>query len=138
MKQFNFDITNPDLWIDVLKFVEENGKFDFAICTHTLEDIMNPGFVSNQISKIAKEGYIAVPSKFRELSRNIDGPYRGYIHHRYIFNIENEVFVAYPKINLIEFDSDFDRIANMDENFFDLSFYWKEEIPICYVNDNYL
>lgn len=64
---FVADITNPKHWKDVLEYVDKNGKFDFCICTHTLEDIMNPGFVCEQISKIAKEGYIATPSKHSEL-----------------------------------------------------------------------
>ena len=49
---FKCDITHPDSWKDVLQYVKDNGKFDFCICTHTLEDIMNPIFVCEQISKI--------------------------------------------------------------------------------------
>jgi len=102
---------------------------------------MNPVYVSEQISKIAKEGYIAFPSKFRELAR-WEGPYyRGYIHHRYIFDVyDNDnilKIIAYPKINYIE-NAIFDKIANNDWNVFDLSFYWKDNIEIEYVNNNYL
>ena len=137
---FKCDITHPDSWTEILDYVKENGKFDFCICTHTLEDIMNPVYVSEQICKIANEGYIAVPSKHRELSRFEIGNngYRGYIHHRWIFNIENDTFVGYPKLNYLDANINFDAIADFSENKYDLSFYWKNDINIKYMNDNYL
>ena len=141
IKHFKCDITNPDSWSDILKYVDENEKFDFCICTHTLEDIMNPVFVSNQIAKISKSGYIAVPSKYRELSRFEYGEtcYRGYIHHRWIFDITaDNMFIGYPKINYIETTNIFDKIADIDDNKFDLSFFWKDFIDIIYINNNYL
>jgi len=140
IKHFKCDITNPDSWAQILLYVEENGKFDFCICTHTLEDIMNPVYVSEQIEKIAKEGYIAVPSKYRELSRFECGErsYRGYIHHRWIFDINDSIFVGYPKINYLDSTNIFDRIADLDDNKCDLSFFWKDKIEIAYINNNYL
>jgi len=140
IKHFKCDITHPDSWKEILEYVQENGKFDFCICTHTLEDIMNPAYVSEQIAKIAKEGYVAVPSKYRELSRFEIGTngYRGYIHHRWIFDIVDNVFIGYPKINYIDVNAVFDRIADVDDNRCDLSFYWKDQIDIAYINGNYL
>jgi hypothetical protein len=140
IKHFKCDITHPDNWKEILSYVEANGKFDFCICTHTLEDIMNPVFVSEQIQKIAKEGYISVPSKHRELSRFEVGPngYRGYIHHRWVFDIIHNTFVGYPKINYLDVNGVFDQVADMDNNRFDLSFFWKDKIDIVYLNNNYL
>lgn len=137
---FKCDITHPDSWRELLLYVENNGKFDFCICTHTLEDIMNPVFVSEQIQKIAKEGYIAVPSKYRELMRFENGNrgYRGYIHHRWIFDIINNIFIGYPKINYLDSTDIFDKISNMDDNKKDLSFFWKDNIDIGYINNNFL
>ena len=139
-KHFKCDITHPDSWKEILQYVHEFGKFDFCICTHTLEDIINPSFVSEQMSKIAKAGYIAVPSKYRELSRFENGPnnYRGYIHHRWIFDVVDNIFIGYPKINYIDSSPIFDTIADISENRSDLSFYWKENIDIRYINNNYL
>jgi hypothetical protein len=54
VSHFKCDITHPDSWNDILLYVEKNGKFDFCICTHTLEDIINPVYVAEQIQKIAK------------------------------------------------------------------------------------
>jgi len=140
IKHFTCDITHPDSWKEILLYVEKNGKFDFCICTHTLEDIMNPCYVSEQIQKIAKEGYVAVPSKYRELMRFENGSngYRGYIHHRWIFDICNNIFVGYPKINYLDSTNIFDKISDMDENKCDLSFFWKDKIDIEYINNNYL
>jgi hypothetical protein len=136
---FKCDITNPSSWLEILNYVEKNGKFDFCICSHTLEDIMNPVFVCEQICKISKEGYIAVPSKYKELYRfESHHNYRGFIHHRWVFNIENNKFIGYPKINYLDSNNIFDGIANNSENIQDLSFYWKEDIEIEYVNNNYL
>lgn len=140
IKHFKCDITHPDSWIEILDYVQINGKFDFCICTHTLEDIMNPVYVSEQICKISNEGFISFPSKFRELSKFENGEnYRGYIHHRWIFKVKNNCeIIAFPKINFIENNKNFDKIANMAENIKDLSFYWKDTIEMKYINNNYL
>ena len=133
---FKIDITNPNDYDELLSYIEKNGKFDFCVCTHTLEDIMNPIFVCEQIEKISNEGYISFPSKYAELSR-IEGNYRGYIHHRWIFNPKDDYILGFPKINYIE-DNKFDKIADNSINLFDLSFYWKNKINIKYLNNNFL
>lgn len=137
---FACDITHPDSWKGILEYVEIHGKYDFCICSHTLEDINCPVYVGEQISKIAKSGYIAVPSKYRELARFERGAnsYRGYIHHRYIFDMSGDVCVGYPKINYLDSTSAFDNIATVADDKKDLSFYWKDQIDIVYLNQNYL
>jgi len=150
---FKADITNPNDWNEILSFVEKNGKFDFCICCHTLEDIMNPGFVCEQISKISKEGYIATPSKYNELAiheayykiqskhhleTKISYGHRGYMHHRWIFTIHNNTLIGFPKIGYLETNTIFDNIASIDENICDLSFFWKDSIEFEYLNNNYL
>lgn len=147
---FQCDITDPNAWHSVLAHVEISGKWDFCICTHTLEDIMNPVFVCRQMEKIASAGYIAFPSKYRELSRfvELNQPFRGYMHHRWIFTIKNyqnaienenndAQVIGFPKINYIEAPC-FDVVQDMNEDKKDLSFYWKKHIDIEYVNNNFL
>jgi len=135
---YQCDITHPDSWKKILEDVNKNEKFDFCICTHTLEDIMNPGFVCEQMSKISRAGYIAVPSKHRELSRFEYSCYRGYIHHRWIFTIHDNKCIGFPKINYIDSVNTFDAVADISPSKYDLSFYWKGEIKIHYLNNNYL
>lgn len=138
ISHYQCDITHPDSWKKILGDVETNGKFDFCICTHTLEDIMNPGFVCEQMSKIAHAGYIAVPSKHRELARFEYSGYRGYIHHRWIFAVHDNKCIGFPKINYIDSVKTFDTAADVSNGRSDLSFYWRGEMKIHYINNNYL
>ena len=134
------NISQYDVWDELLKYVEEHGKFDFAICTHTLEDISSPQLVCELLPRIAKEGYIAVPSKYRELVRwdcySIGSEYQGLIHHRWVFNKEGDSFVGYPKVPLLEYMdfSSFENLFHLD----DLNFLWTDEFELKIVNNDML
>jgi hypothetical protein len=138
---FTGDINFPYVWSKIEEDVSKNGKFDFCVCSHTLEDIINPEFVQSMINKYCKSGFVAVPSKYQECTRNIphNGSYRGYIHHRYMFNIENRCLVAYPKLNFIETDKRFDKLANMlNENNSELQLLWNGSLELNTMNSNFL
>lgn len=136
---FYGDINLPNVWREVEEDVNRNGKFNFCISSHTFEDIINPYFVSLMIEKFCDAGFIAVPSKYQEMKKHIDGDFRGYIHHRYIFNKEGTEFVGYPKLNFIENDSRFTEVAARS-NFKngELQFFWKNKIDLKIVNNNYM
>ena len=91
---FQGNMSLPWVWTNVQEHVKVHGKFDFAICTHTLEDIGNPKMVCDLLGSVAKEGYIAIPSKFMECQRH-EGKYRGWVHHRWIFDYDDG-FIGYP------------------------------------------
>lgn len=140
---FPVDITHPDGWRRILEHVERHGKFDFAICSHTLEDIVNPAFVGEQLSAIAHGGFVATPSKYAELSRVVDSAegetsYRGYIHHRYIFTMHNGHMIGYPKISYIEHVPAFDALGQFPAGRLELSFFWREKLEVSYINNNFL
>jgi len=62
-----------------------NKAFDFAICSHLLEDIRDPVWVCSELRRIAKAGYIEVPSRVVEQSKGIENPrHAGYYHHRWL------------------------------------------------------
>lgn len=130
---FEGNINNPDVWGRVITHVKKNGKFDYAICTHTLEDISNPLYVCHQIENIAKAGFIAVPSKYIELAR-LGNHFRGFIHHRWIFDIVDGRFTGFPKVNLIEHER-FDKVKG-EEN--ELQIFWEGEIGLEIINDDFL
>lgn len=141
---FRVNISREKDWKIVESYVEEHGKFDFSICTHTLEDIANPLLVCRKLSTISKGGYVAVPSKYIELARfekvmPCGISYRGYIHHRWVFTVRNGEFFGFPKAPFIELDMFFDRIGNhANETNLDMSFYWKSPLKLKIVNDDYL
>src|SRR3954454_24781297 len=52
-------------------------QFDFAICSHTLEDIRDPISVCRELQRVAKAGYIEVPSRVEEQARGVQGDWVG-------------------------------------------------------------
>jgi hypothetical protein len=62
-----------------------DNQFDYATCTHVLEDVRDPVWVCSEISRIAKAGYIETPSRVVEQSLGVEHPlYAGYYHHRWL------------------------------------------------------
>lgn len=67
-------------------------EWDFVVCTHTLEDLRNPVIVLDNILRVAKAGFIAVPHKHSELSNIAEQRWWvGYCHHRWVFTFANDV-----------------------------------------------
>lgn len=118
----------------LLNYVEENGKFDYCICSHILEDLYNPYLLLNNFHKIAKAGVIMVPYFKSELS-TIETPlWLGYIHHKYIFKQSNDTgnLIVIPKMPFLE---KFSRYNVADLNF---KIEWENNIPYEIFMDYYL
>jgi hypothetical protein len=62
-------------------------QIDFAICSHTLEDLRDPLWVCSELVRIAKAGYIEVPSRLEEQSWGVNGAFVGWSHHRWLIEI---------------------------------------------------
>lgn len=92
------DVNEPAVWENF-----SDNEFDFVSCTHTLEDIRNPGFVVEQMSRIGKKGFIATPSRFIENSYIESYFWKGYSHHRWIFRLNSnskiEAICKFPGIS---------------------------------------
>jgi hypothetical protein len=141
---FEFDINLRAEWKELLDYVEENGKFDYSICTHTLEDIFYPNIVCDMLMKISKAGIIAVPSKYAEYLRfekqqaiqnnqtgELFSGYRGFFHHRWICGMKDDVFVGYEKSNYWEIIA----MPNYetDKGFFtELCFMWENDFKYTF------
>lgn len=123
------NIDTPDVWDDVLETAVKKGKWDYAICTHTLEDISNPVFAASRIELIAKAGLIIVPSKYQEFGR-FSGKFRGFIHHKWIFDVIDGVLTAFPKFNYIEEMPDMTKNEGSE-----LVIEWTDKIGLVHVND---
>jgi hypothetical protein len=123
------NINEEKAFIELEDYVEKNGKFDYCICTHVLEDIRNPQMVIDKINKISKAGLISFPSKYLEMSR-FEKPYmfRGFHHHRWIFTISQNTLVGIPKINMIE-HKDLDQVSKYyQDSIGELYIEWTEKI----------
>lgn len=140
------DICRQETW-DMMKEYE---PFDFVICSQTLEDIRDPTVALRNLPKIAKQGFITVPSKYRELSfveiRNVDiqnewqlkSPYRGYFHHRWIFTISDGKLYLFPKLNFVEHMQGLENVLDHGDMHEELGFFWENTIPFGIVNDDYM
>ena len=65
-------------------------QLDFVVCSHTLEDVRDPIWVCDEMKRIAKAGYIEVPSRLEEQSYGFQGPWAGWGHHRWLIELRDE------------------------------------------------
>lgn len=65
-------------------------ELDFVICSHTLEDIRDPLWVCSEMIRIAKAGYIEVPSRVWESCRGSERRIAGLSHHRWLIDIDQK------------------------------------------------
>jgi hypothetical protein len=89
------DINQQQVWDEI-----QHGKFDFCICSHTLEDIRDPIFVLSQMQKLFRHGYIAVPTKHAEFSNIESAIWVGYGHHRWIYTLADSELRMIAKLPL--------------------------------------
>jgi hypothetical protein len=132
---FNFNIQNKDTWSELIYYVEENGKFDFSICSHTLEDVLTPVDLLNVLPKISKRGYIAVPSKYDEFSFLWNNKYRGNAHHKQIIDVKDDMICIYPKYPFIEVYDESDEILKNSLGK-ELVVFWDIDIPYKFFSQN--
>jgi len=137
-------LDDPKMWIEIC----DGKKFDFAICTQTLEHVLNPAFALEMISSVAKEGFIGIPNKYVELykkahinkqedllAHNLTDYFRGFAHHRWIITIRDNVVWFWPKLGFLEFLklewADSDELKTSEE----LCFRWKDSIQYKIITD---
>lgn len=135
-KSIHFDICNETDWNRLEAKVDQDGKFDYAICTHTLEDVYDPIVTLKNLPLIAKQGIITMPSIYTELSNVESSFYLGYIHHRWIFEQEDGKMLVVPKLGMLE------ALARGKHQFKpeaeEIWFEWEDDIPYKIFMDNYL
>jgi hypothetical protein len=96
---------------DRTPFPFKDKEVDFLFCSQTLEDVRDPIWVCSEIVRIAKRGYIEIPSRAIETTRGIEKwQYTGYYHHRWlierddngtlVFTNKTPALLKYPKYYL--------------------------------------
>lgn len=86
---------NADTWVrrdicDREPYPFADKSVDFVICSHTLEDVRDPIWVCDEMVRIAKAGYIEVPSRLEEQSYGFQGPWAGWGHHRWLIEKQGD------------------------------------------------
>ena len=64
-------------------------QFDFAVCGHTLEDVRDPVWVCSELVRVARAGYIEVPSRLEEQTYGVHGPWVGWSHHHWMIDVDD-------------------------------------------------
>ena len=78
------DICDKDPW----PYADD--QFDFAICSQTLEDVRDPVGVCRELNRVAKAGYIEVPTRLAEQCAGVEGgEWSGWSHHHWICDFED-------------------------------------------------
>ena len=68
-------------------------EFDFAVCSHTLEDVRDPVWVCSELQRVARAGYVEVPSRLEEQAWGVHGEWAGWSHHRWLIDIAEDGLV---------------------------------------------
>jgi hypothetical protein len=77
-------------------------QLDFVTCSHVLEDIRDPLWVCSEMIRIAKRGYIEVPSRVAETCRGWEIPEEaGLSHHRWLITMNGNSVDFLMKYHLI-------------------------------------
>jgi len=97
--RYGLDGTPPerfgeDTWVrrdicDRTPWPFNDGRFDFAVCSHTLEDVRDPVWVCSELARVARAGYIEVPSRLEEQSLGVHGPWVGWSHHHWLVDVSD-------------------------------------------------
>jgi len=82
-----------DTWVqrdicDRTPFPFGDDEIDFVVCSHTLEDVRDPIWVCSEMVRVAKAGYIEVPSRLEEQCYGVEGPWVGRSHHRWLIDMD--------------------------------------------------
>ena len=81
-------------------------QIDFVVCSQTLEDVRDPIWVCSELIRIAKAGYIEVPSRLEEQSWGVNGPFVGWSHHRWVIGIGDGEITFAPKLHALHAHKD--------------------------------
>jgi FkbM family methyltransferase len=98
---FSGALGDPRAWEPVLKHVSRHGRFSFAVFDHGLANLADPAIALEMLPRVAEAGYVATPSRYLESLRP-EGPYRGFLQHRWVLDTLGEDLVLAPKTPVLE------------------------------------
>jgi hypothetical protein len=100
----------PDTWVqrdichhEPWPFPDKH--FDFAICSQTLEDLRDPLWVCSELVRVAKAGYLEVPSRLVESTMAVERPHQaGLSHHRWLIEVSGSHVKFMQKYHAVHAD----------------------------------
>lgn len=112
-------------------FPFKDKELDFAICSQTLEDLRDPLWVCSELVRVAKRGYIEVPSRIKESCRGWESPrIVGLSHHRWLIEARDNHLSFLMKSHMIHshwrfsFPPSF--LRTLPEEKMETSFFWDD------------
>jgi hypothetical protein len=91
-------------------------ELDFVVCSHVLEDVRDPLWVCSEMVRIAKRGYLEVPSRVAESTYGREPGQVGWTHHRWLIDIE-------PDAGRVRFMQKYHMIHS----------HWRFSVPVRYL-----
>ncbi len=83
-------------------------QFDFVVCAHTLEDVRDPVWVCAELQRVAREGYVEVPSRLEEQSLGVEArSWAGWSHHRWLCDVEGGAITLVHKPGFLHASPDY-------------------------------
>jgi hypothetical protein len=86
-----------------------DGQFDLAVCVMTLADVRDPIWVCRELTRVARAGYVEVPTIVAELLQHAGeetgGQHLGLAHRRWFVQMEGGELVFVHKSHAIHHDS---------------------------------
>lgn len=76
-------------------------EIDFVICSHTLEDVRDPIWVCQEMVRIAKAGYVEVPSRVEEQTYGVQGDWVGWGHHHWLVDVGDDSIDFFFKHHIV-------------------------------------
>ncbi len=137
-QRFAGNLNDPRGWESLLRHVSRHGRFAYALCPHLLQNLAYPATALEMLPHIAEAGFISVPSRYLEALKP-EGPYRGFIQHRWVMDAVDGELVLAPKIGLLEHLSLGGEGAwpGAPERF-ELQLHWRGAIAFHLLNDDHL
>lgn len=112
-------------------------QFDFVNAGHVFEDLRDPIYPLTEMIRVAKRGYIEVPSRFMEQVLNLQNNHVcGFTHHRWIIDtVEDNIRLIFKNHLLHSYDKFHIKIQtpewpHLNPNIGNFGFFWEGNVGI--------
>ena len=111
-------------------------EFDFVITSHVLEHVEDPKLFLDEIQRVAKSGYIEVPTKLED--NLVFENKKAHLWHLEFDDLDNQLIIS-KKVQIFEPILTVSSINKLRENFSDslvIQLLWEGKINYKYITDN--